>query len=218
MDWIQPAQALTLLVVGAAATYLSQQRLEKLKAQQAELVAARARLNEAATRLRDERRQLYLKVLDPYVAVLQALGTGASAHEASLRLGTLEHRKAAFELKMVGTDEVVHAFNAFHRYIVDVPRRLNDPPGVILRYWADLLLAIRRNVGDPDTNATPRDMILDWVGDIDTLYPPDPPSSGASPGPPPNVTLQATPYAGPAATLPSGSSQATSSSPAARRA
>jgi hypothetical protein len=170
MDWIEPIEAIVLLLLGAATTYITQKRIEEIKAQKAELNTAQARLHEAALRLRDERRQIYLKVLEPYIAVLQALGTGVSAQEASRRLGTNEHRKAAFELKLVGTDEVVTAFNTFARYIMDAPRRSNDPPGLVLRLWADLLLAIRRNVGEPGTQLTGRDMILDWVSDIDTLF------------------------------------------------
>lgn len=176
MDWLQPAQAVALLFLGAAATYFSQRRIEQLKAEKQALAAAQARLHEAELRLRDERRRVYLKVLDPYIEVLQALGTGLPAGEANRRLGSIDHRKAAFELKLTGTDEVVRAFNEFARYIIDSRQHASDPPGVILRHWAVLLQAIRRSVGEPSTTITPREMLLDWVADIDTVFPERTPS------------------------------------------
>lgn len=171
MDWFQPTQAIVLLLLGAGATHLSQRRVEQIKAEKQALAAAQARLHEAELRLRDERRRIYLQVLDPYIEVLHALGNGLPAAEANARLGSVNHRKAAFELKLVGTDEVVGAFNVFARYIVDARTLPTESPGTLLRNWASLLLAIRKSVGEPGTSITPRDMVVDWINDIDVVFP-----------------------------------------------
>jgi hypothetical protein len=180
MEWLAPAQAVVLLLLGAAATYFTQRRIEELKAEKSALAAAEARL-------RDERRKVYLAVLDPYTEVFHALGRGLPASEANQRLTSLDHRRAAFEFKLLATDEVVHEFNAFARFLIKVRGGGAEQPGELLLHWARLLHSIRRSVGDPATQLTARDMILDWVEDIDTVFPyasvapPDQPSKLSPP-------------------------------------
>lgn len=155
MDWLTPIQAVVLLLLGALASYWTQQRIESIKAEKAELSSERDRLHEAKMRLRDERRKIYLRVLDPYIEVFHGMGRGLPVLEANQRLSSVDHRKAAFELKLVGTDEVVMSFNALGRYIIDSQQAGYDEPGVLLRYWAELLHSIRRSVGEPGTALTP---------------------------------------------------------------
>jgi hypothetical protein len=166
------AQArISTLMLGALATYLSQRRIDEFKAEREKLAGERSELAAAEARLRNDRVQVYTSVLDPYIEVLHSLGQGAPSQEANARLGSVDHRKAAFQFKMVGSDEVVRAFNAFARYIVDARRTGVDPPGEILRRWAALIFAIRRNVGERIAGLAEKDMIVDWVADIETVYP-----------------------------------------------
>lgn len=171
MSWLDPVQALVLLLVGAGATYLSQRRLQEIRGEREQLKEEQAQLHAAEARLRDERLKIYAAVLDPYIEVLHEVGRGLQATEANRRLGSADHRKAAFQLKIVGSDNVVRAFNAFTRYIVDSQRTGQERPGEILRRWAALVFAIRRNIGEVSTGLTEPDMIVDWVADIETVYP-----------------------------------------------
>ncbi len=169
MDWLEP---IMLLALGGLVTLFSQRYIEDLKSQRALVAAEKHRTHEAEMRLRDERRKTYLRVLDPYIEVLSEMGRGGDYQAANARLLSVEHRKAAFELKLVATDEVVEAFNAFARYIIDVRSGSDqDVPGELLRRWAHLLLSIRKSVGDPETGVTPKAMLVDWVTDIDLVFP-----------------------------------------------
>lgn len=169
---MDPVQAVVLLILGAVATLLSQRHIETFRAERALAADAERRADEAEMRLRDERRKTYMRVLDPYIEALSEMGRGGDYGAANARLASVEHRKAAFELKLVATDDVVAAFNDFARYILDVREgAAPDDSGKLLRLWADLLLAVRKSVGDPDTGVTPRAMLLDWVTDIDLVFP-----------------------------------------------
>lgn len=164
MEWPGLLTSLLALIVGGLITYFVQRSLHELEAKE-------TRIREAEARLRDDRRQIYLSILEPYTALLSEISSGAVSSETSRRLEALAHRNATFELKIVGSDEVVRSFNRFARYIMDARLMPNRPPGELVVHWAAFVLAIRRSIGDPDTTLDESDMIVDWVTDIENLYP-----------------------------------------------
>jgi len=87
-------------------------------------------------------------------------------------LGSVEHRLRVNELMMVGSDEVIGAFNRFVRFPIEVRAgKLTERSGDVLWLWADLVLAVRKDLGEPKTRLTPEAMIVGWVSDIDTVFP-----------------------------------------------
>lgn len=155
MDWVQLLGPTLLAALVGLTIWFIQSRIEQLRAAQA--------------RLHDDRRRIYLEVLDPYIRILNATKTGQGNEKAVRRLLSPEHRKVAFELVMVGSDEVVEKFNAFMQWAFHAEETGDQDPNEMMRRRGRLLLAIRRNIGDPRTELDEIDMLRSWFRDADTL-------------------------------------------------
>jgi hypothetical protein len=137
------------------------------------LQAARA----AEHRLYEARRVLYQDILKPYTEVFQAIGAkpanaGELARKAQIHLASADHRIRINELMMMGSDQVIESFNRLVRFQIEVRAgELEEKPGDVLWLWSDLLLAIRKDVGDPRTNLSAPAMIEGWVQDMDVVFP-----------------------------------------------
>ena len=73
----------------------------------------------------------------------------------------VDYKRTAFELSLIGADDVVRSFNDFMEYVyfsIQTPNN-NSIPAKFLSLWAAFLLQIRKNVGNPDTKLTPTDML-----------------------------------------------------------
>ena len=68
-----------------------------------------------------------------------------------------------FELNLMGSDDVVRAMNAFMQHTFHSG---NDSKGMITK-WSELLLAIRKDLGNKRTNIEPMGMLRNQIKDID---------------------------------------------------
>ena len=73
-----------------------------------------------------------------------------------------------FELNLMGSDDVVRAMNAFQQHIYNNP---SDSKMSIVRL-SELLLAIRRDLGNKNTKIEPIDMLRSQITDIDKFLRP----------------------------------------------
>ena len=116
-------------------------------------------------RLYDERRQIYLKILEPTIRLFAGLKDPAETEKAMQQVGSYEHRRALFELNLMGSDDVVRALNEFMQFIyrgdVDVRQ--------LMTYWGRLLLSIRRDLGNRQTGLSESDMLRSQITDIDSF-------------------------------------------------
>lgn len=146
-------------VIGAAvgfAVWYFQSRIEQLR--------------RAQERLHDDRRKIYSGVLDPYVRLFSGLKDSNEMQKAMKQLLSFEYRRNAFEFSLIGSDDVVRAFNGMMQYVFlfDEGQGGTPPdPKKMMQLWGAFLLEIRRSVGDSKTTLTERDMLRGYIKQID---------------------------------------------------
>ena len=99
-------------LVGALVWYL-QSRIEAVR--------------EERRRLQDERRNIYIAVLEPYIRVLAGIKNPSEASKAMKRMLSFEYRKISYELNLMGSDEVIRANNAFMQLAYSAGERKITP-------------------------------------------------------------------------------------------
>jgi len=123
----------------------------------------------AEERLHDSRRKAYLDILEPYILSLSGIKKPQYEEEALRLIASVEYKRTAFELNMIADDEVVKAFNEYMQYFYTRTEENQLDYKVFLTNWGNLILQIRKSVGDPKTKLTPKDMLRSTINDIDTL-------------------------------------------------
>ena len=156
MDW----QIATPVIVAAVGfiTWLLQTRLEAIR-----------REND---RLHDTRRGIYVQILKPFILTLAGAKDEKVMRQAIKQIQSVDHRYALFELNLIGSDDVVRAMNAFMQHIYNY----TDAYAIITKL-GELLLAIRKDLGNKKTKLEPIDMFRTQITDIEKLV--DRESSGA---------------------------------------
>src|SRR5260221_7731984 len=97
VDWVAAIGPTLLLIIGGLASWFIRSRTEDLRA--------------AEERLHEERRRIYVQVLEPYIKLFASIKSGDLA-PVTKQMASYEYRKVSFELLLVGSDEVVKAYNA----------------------------------------------------------------------------------------------------------
>ena len=85
----------------------------------------------------------------------------AQTKKALRQVLSFEYRKAAFELNLMGSDEVIRAMNAMQR------AGQGTDSLKMMRKWGELLLAIRKDLGNTKTKIKPIEMLRSQITDID---------------------------------------------------
>ncbi len=152
MDWILPLAPSLLLVLGGIVTWFLKARVEELRATE--------------ERLREERRKIYRQILDPYIHLF---ANSKSQTQAIKEVTSYNYRKAAFELNLFGSDEVVRAYNSLMQHTYHAESLGKEDPKEMMRLWGDLLLEIRKSVGNKKTKLKEFDMMRAMIKDIDRL-------------------------------------------------
>ena len=142
-------------LVGALVWYL-QSRIEAVR--------------EERRRLQDERRNIYIAVLEPYIRVLAGIKNPSEASKAMKRMLSFEYRKISYELNLMGSDEVIRANNAFMQLAYSAGER-KITPEAWLECWGGLLLAIRKDLGAKKTALTAVEMLESQLTDAKAYLP-----------------------------------------------
>jgi len=154
MNWLQVLGPSLLLVLGGIITWFLKSRVEELRATEG--------------RLREERRKIYVQILDPYVHLFSDL-KGQGPAQAIKKITSYRYRKTAFDLNLFGSDEVVHTYNALMKHTYEVESTGKQNPKEMMRLWGSLLLEIRKSLGNKKTTLNEFDMIRAMINDIDNL-------------------------------------------------
>lgn len=125
-------------------------------------------LRRARERLRDERRDVYSKILEPYIRLFSGLNDPGVEAEVVKLITSFDYRKTAFELNLIGSDSVVLAFNDMMMFFYAAQAAGEQPSAAeMLTRWGTFLLEIRRSIGDPNTKLGYRDMLRGLISDLD---------------------------------------------------
>lgn len=125
-------------------------------------------------KLRDDRVEIYNKILEPFSIFLMSdaawesdkRNKGKDKNEiATNQMLTIEYRKDSFKLSLMGSDEVVIAFNNLMQYFFSQKNHQgetsDDQLKSMLALLGDFLLEIRRSTGNEHTKIDNWGM-LEW--------------------------------------------------------
>lgn len=137
-----------------------------------------AKLRSIEEKLREDRRKVYFDLLDPFIFLFSNISSSdkesniqSKVKEAKKQEEVLkkfmseEYRRTALELILLGSDEVVKAYNNIMQYAY---LQKEDNSKIILLY-ATLLLEIRRDLEYKKTRLNEKDMLSNMIRDIDKL-------------------------------------------------
>ena len=150
-----------LPLAGGGIAWIIRSRIEELRA-----------LEE---KLHSDRRKTYEEILDPYIRLFAAIKNPSAQEGVNEQMLSLDYRKTAFQLILLGSDDVVRAHNELMQYIFSI-EGLPDP-GVLMKRYARLLLEIRKSLGNKRTTLREVDMLRGYIKDIDSFFPREEPSA-----------------------------------------
>lgn len=153
MDWFPVLVAPVLVALGGLATWFVQSRIEELRSLE--------------RGLHEDRRKVYSDILDPYIRLFANLGDDTAEQAAAQLITTYEYRKTSFELGLLGEDDVVRAYNKLMQHAFETAETNDKDPKVMMRLWGELLVEIRKSVGNKKTKLTGTDMLRGMIRDID---------------------------------------------------
>lgn len=176
--------ATPILLIGISGIgWYFKSRMEESWKTEAELRRRAEKLEEA---IRDDRLQVYNEILKPFIVLFtkeEALSAnkalrGKTKEQYALEImQSLEYRQAAFKLSLFADDDVVMAYNNLMQFSYKMGGKSvlmedNEPEAIgrrLLEAFGDLLLAIRRSVGNEASSLSNLDMMTWLVTDIDRL-------------------------------------------------
>ena len=153
----------------------------------------RARLEEIRTveeRLSGERRKVYGDLMLPYIQLFtpsrekiqevfppktekqrrKQQAEPDHAEQAMARILSVEYRKTAFDLMLIASDDVARAYNDLMQFTYKMAEAdAAETSWEVLSKMGQLLLEIRRSLGNKDTELTNVDMLRFLIRDIEKL-------------------------------------------------
>ena len=154
-NWLQIVAAPLLVALGGLAAWFIQSRVEQVRATEERLTA--------------ERRKVYAEILEPYIRMFAGVKSGEGVKEATEKILSFEYRKTSFELGLVGSDDVVRAYNDMMQFFFKAANEDGQDSSQGILLWGALLLEIRRSLGNKDTKLDALDMLRCMITDIERL-------------------------------------------------
>ena len=140
------------MVLGGIITWFIKSKVEELRA--------------IEEKLREERRNIYAQILDPYIRIFADM-KGKGPAEALKIITSYDYRKTAFDLDLFGSDEVILAYNNLMKHTYEAEDAENKDPNKMMVLWGKLLLEIRKSLGNRNTKLEKYDMLRAMIKDID---------------------------------------------------
>lgn len=134
--------------------------------------AIRSKIDEARedrARLISERRQTYLEVLEPFITLLskKTMNNPAAQKRVIDDVQSAKYQRNRSELTFFGSDEVVRAYNDMMQFTFHMDPDSEDRGREMMGNWGRLLLAVRRDLGNPETKLDEWDMLSGLITDVD---------------------------------------------------
>jgi hypothetical protein len=152
MEWLQILGPTVLVIIGGIISWILKNRADEYR-------TIKEKLNQ-------EEREIYKKMLNPYIEIL-AKQTEKSGSDNQPNISPSELRTTLFELNLIGSDNVIRAYNRILQNAYQNERTgKNDPKQKVLLF-GNLLLEIRKSLGHKNTKLKPKDMFEGMIKDID---------------------------------------------------
>ena len=153
MAWLQVIAPPTLIIIGGIITWFIKSRVEELQAIEA--------------KLQEDRRKIYLEILDPYIRIFADKGN--NPQQAIKKISSYEYRKTAFELNLFGSDEVVKAYNELMQHFFKFENMEDRKPAEMFKLYGKFLLEIRKSLGNKKTVLNEIDMFSSMITDLSSV-------------------------------------------------
>ena len=126
-------------------------------------------LQELEGKLREERRRIYWALLEPYVRVFAGIrsGTEETMRDAEKTMSSFDYRKTGFELDLIGSDDVVAAWNSMMKHVYRADETGARDSAELMLLFGRLLLTIRKDLGNKKTKLKELDMLRAMIKDLD---------------------------------------------------
>jgi len=133
-------------------------------------------------KLRDDRIEIYNKILEPFIILLMSKAAWESDSKnkgkdkesiATKTMLTLEYRRHGFKLALMANDSVVKAYNNLMQYLYNLEEQQQSGDIDVLKDMMKLLggflIEIRKSMGDESTTLDHWDMCEWWMSDARKL-------------------------------------------------
>ncbi len=151
--WLSKIAPALIGVIGAVIGWFLKSKLE-----------AKRRVEES---LRDEAAKVYLEILMPFAVLFTDLSP-KSQKETLKKITSKEYREKSFKLILVGSDDVVRSWNEMWNIIYKTERGESESNNILLAF-GNVLLSIRKSLGNTKTTMNSKDMLRWLIKDIDTF-------------------------------------------------
>ena len=155
MDWFQVLGPTVLVLVGGLVSWYLKDRTEELRSER--------------EKFRRERLSIYTEILEPVLGAFVYQESQQKKARVIEKVKTDQYRKKAFELTLYGSDAVVRAWNSFMQYMYTTNETGNFDLKVGLEKLGTVLLAVRRDLGNKNTNLEAIELFKWFLRDFDKL-------------------------------------------------
>ncbi|MEQ3499264.1 hypothetical protein ABMY20_05835 [Tenacibaculum sp. SSH1-16] len=142
-----------LVLIGGLITWFFKSRKEELQA-----------IEERAL---ERRIQTYNTLLHPLIVMFANKSNQKMKDKAITEIGSVEYRKAGFNLITFGSDEMVTAYNNMMQSFYKNESESN--PKLTMKKFAQFLLSVRKDVYNKNTKLKEWDMLKFMITDIEKL-------------------------------------------------
>lgn len=153
MNW-EITTPIIAALIGAFTTWLVQKNLQEKR--------------DIERRLAERRQNIYMKLLDPYIKLFSVMGENEK-QEVVKNIASYDYRKISFNLGLMGSDEVVKAYNKMMKFMYKTEKEKVRDNKEMLRLWGKLLLEIRKSLGNKGTKLDEWNMLEGMIKDLDDL-------------------------------------------------
>lgn len=122
-------------------------------------------------RAREKRLETYRKLLDPFIVLLTTNKTKKEEEKALNSITSVEYKRAAFDLVIYGSDEMVRSYNKMMQYFfkTDFENQSKEDGKSSLKYFADFIIAIRKDLNNKATKLKSSEALEFTITDIETI-------------------------------------------------
>lgn len=111
-----------------------------------------------------------MKILNPYISLFANAANETGQKKAIKEIASSNYRQSHFEFNLIGSDKAVKAMNQ----MVQHSRELESgdtslDQEILIRDWGNILVAIRKDLGNRRSRLKEKDMLIAYIKDINKI-------------------------------------------------
>ena len=120
--------------------------------------------------MQETRRKSYMKILNPYISLFASGANEAGQKKITKEIISCNYLRAHFEFNLIGSDKAIKAMNQMvqHSRELELGNTSLDQE-ILIKDWGNLLVIIRKDLGNRKTRLNKKDMLIAHIKDVDTI-------------------------------------------------